>query len=256
MANTFDFRLDNRVALVTGGSSGIGQAIALGLAVSGAAVGVVDRDGEGLAATVDAIHAAGGRAVSTVADVTVDGDIDHAIESIEAQLGPLELAVNSAGIADAAPALDLDVERFERLYKVNVTGVFRSCQAEARVMATRRRGSILNLASISGIVSHREMTQVHYNSAKAAVAHMSRSLATEWAPLGIRVNSLAPGFTLTPMNRREEVASLIDTISALIPLGRFAEAKEMVGPAVFLLSDAASYCTGVDLVVDGGYTVL
>lgn len=250
------FALDGDVAIVTGGGSGIGRAIAVGLAKAGARVGVADASGDSAEQTAEAIRSAGGASVAMAVDVTTEDGMTHAVTEVEAQLGPLSLAVNSAGIANAGPALELTTEQFEQMYRVNVTGLFRSCQAEARAMLRTGRGSILNLASISGIVSHREMLQSHYNSAKAAVAHLTRSLATEWAPHAIRVNSLAPGFTLTPMNSREEVASMRADISGRIPLERFAEPEEMVGPAIFLLSGAASYCTGVDLVVDGGFTLL
>jgi len=250
------FALDGDVAVVTGGGSGIGRAVALGLSAAGARVGVVDTSYERAEQTAKAIRSVGGVSVAMMVDVTTEDGMTQAVDEIEAELGPLSLAVNSAGIANAVPALDLTTEQFEQMYRINVTGLFRSCQAEARAMLRTGRGSILNLASISGIVSHREMLQSHYNSAKAAVAQLSRSLATEWAPHSIRVNSLAPGFTLTPMNAREEVASMRANISSQIPLERFAEPEEMVGPAVFLLSGAASYCTGVSLVVDGGFTLL
>lgn len=250
------FSLRGDVAVVTGGGSGIGRAIALGLASAGARVGVADMSAESAIKTAGEIAGAGGIGLAIHTDVTSEGGIGHAVKVVERELGPLSLAVNSAGIANAVPALELTTEQFEQMYRINVTGLFRSCQAEARAMLRTGRGSILNLASISGIVSHREMLQSHYNSAKAAVAHLTRSLATEWATHGIRVNSLAPGFTLTPMNTREEVSSMRADISRHIPLERFAEPEEMVGPAVFLLSSAASYCTGVDLVVDGGFTLL
>ncbi len=250
------FSLKDEVAIVTGGGSGIGRAIGLGLAAAGARVGIADMSEESAIKTAGEITRAGGVSVAVRTDVTSEDGIGGAVAVVERELGPLSLAVNSAGIANAVPALDLTTEQFEQMYRINVTGVFRSCQAEARAMLRTGRGSILNLASISGMVSHREMLQVHYNSAKAAVAHLTRSLATEWAPHAIRVNSLAPGFTLTPMNTRDEVASMRADISRHIPLERFAEPEEMIGPAVFLLSNAASYCTGVDLVVDGGFTLL
>ncbi|WP_291049687.1 SDR family oxidoreductase [Herbiconiux sp.] len=249
------FRLDGSVALVTGAGSGIGRAIAIGLARAGAAVAAVDLTAERVAGTVAAIEQEGGRALAVAADVSTD-QISDAVDEAQRTLGPLEVAVNSAGIARAVPARDMTVEEFEAMYRINVTGVFRSCQAEARAMAARGGGSIVNLASISGIVSHRQMLQAHYNSSKAAVAHLTRSLATEWAADGIRVNALSPGFTLTPMNLRDEVASIRESVSHEIPLGRFAEPAELVGPAIFLLSEASSYCTGVNLVVDGGFTLL
>jgi len=250
------FSLDGDVAIVTGGGSGIGRSIAIGLAAQGARVGIADTSMEGAERTAEDIVRAGGASIAVHVDVTSENAMARAVASLEAELGELSLAVNSAGIANAMPALELTTEQFELMYRINVTGLFRSCQVEARAMLRTGRGSILNLASISGLVSHREMLQAHYNSAKAAVAHLTRSLATEWAPHAIRVNSLAPGFTLTPMNTREEVASLRADIAQRIPLERFADPEEMVGPAIFLLSDAASYCTGVDLVVDGGFTLL
>lgn len=250
------FSLTGDVAIVTGGGSGIGRAIALGLAAAGARVGIADASPDGAEQTAKSIRSAGGESIAIETDVTSENGMTDAVEHVEAALGGLSLAVNAAGIANAVPALELTTEQFEQMYRINVTGLFRSCQAEARAMLRTGRGSILNLASISGLVSHREIVQAHYNSAKAAVAHLTRSLATEWAPHSIRVNSLAPGFTLTPMNAREEVASIRADISSHIPLERFAEPEEMVGPAIFLLSGAASYCTGVDLVVDGGFTLL
>lgn len=249
------FRLDGGVALVTGAGSGIGRAIAIGLAEAGAAVAAVDLDVERVAETVESIERGGGRVHAIAADVTTD-QVSDAVDEAQRELGPLGLAVNSAGIARAVPARDMTVEQFETMYRVNVTGVFRSCQAEARAMASHGGGAIVNLASISGIVSHRQMLQAHYNSSKAAVAHLTRSLATEWAADGIRVNAISPGFTLTPMNLRDEVASIRESVSHDIPLGRFAEPEELVGPAIFLLAAAGSYCTGVNLVVDGGFTLL
>lgn len=249
------FRMDGRVALVTGAGSGIGQAIAIGLAEAGARVAAVDLTTERAAQTVAEIEGMGGTTIAIGADVATD-EIADAVDEAQRVLGPLDLAVNSAGIARAVAAREMTVEEFETMYRVNVTGVFRSCQAEARAMAAHHGGAIVNLASISGIVSHRQMLQSHYNSSKAAVAHLTRSLATEWASDGIRVNALSPGFTLTPMNLRDEVANIRESVSRDIPLGRFAEPRELVGPALFLLSDASSYCTGVNLVVDGGFTLL
>lgn len=251
-----DFRLDGQVALVTGAGSGIGQQVAVGIAASGASVALLDLSASGLAATSRAIAEQGGISATYEADVTQQGAVTHVVDDLERRLGQLSLAVNAAGIADAMPAHELAADRFRRLLEVNVTGLFQSCQAEGRAMLRRGIGSIVNIGSISGLVSHSEMKQVHYNSSKAAVAHLSRSLATEWADGGVRVNSLSPGFTLTPMNHRAEVAQMRDQISIKIPLGRFAETAEMVGPVLFLLSPASRYCTGTDLVVDGGYTAL
>lgn len=252
---SLSFRLDDGVAMVTGGASGIGSAIAIALAQMGSNVALVDLPASDASATLMAIEAEGRSAAFIPADVTSAEQMEAAVEAAESSLGPLTTAVNSAGIAQAVPAEEMTTEQFERLFRVNVTGVFLSCQAQARVMRRNGGGAIVNLASISGIVSHREMLQAHYNSSKAAVAHLSKSLATEWAQYGIRVNSISPGFTRTPMNDRAEVASILDeAVTRNTPLGRPADPSEMAGPALFLLSPAASFCTGTDLVVDGGFT--
>ena len=249
-----NFRLDDQVALVTGAASGIGRGVALGIAASGADVACVDLPGAALDAVVAEIEEAGRRALAVPADVTDPASLAEAVGRTEAELGPLSLAVNSAGIADAAPAEEMALAQWQRVVDVDYTGVFLSCQAQARVMLPRGRGSIVNVASMSGTIVNRGLLQAHYNSAKAAVAHLSRSLAMEWADRGVRVNALSPGYTATPMNTRPEVAEQVARFEADTPLGRMAEIDELVGPTVFLLSDAARFCTGVDLLVDGGFT--
>lgn len=248
------FRLDDRVALVTGAASGIGRGIALGLAASGADVACFDLAGPALDEVVDVINETGRHAVGVAGDVTDPDSLTAAVRQTEADLGPLLLAVNSAGIADAAPAEEMSLQQWQRVVDVDYTGVFLSCQAEARVMLPRGRGAIVNIASMSGSIVNRGLRQAHYNSAKAAVVHLSRSLAMEWADRGVRVNAISPGYTATPMNTRPEVADQVDRFEADTPLGRMARVDELVGPAIFLLSDAASFCTGVDLLVDGGFT--
>jgi NAD(P)-dependent dehydrogenase (short-subunit alcohol dehydrogenase family) len=249
-----DFRLDDRTALVTGAASGIGRRVAVGLAEVGANVACLDLPGPGLDEVVDEIEQRQRRAIALPADVTDAADLGVAVQRTEAELGPLTLAVNSAGIANAAPAEEMDLAQWQRVLDVNLTGVFLSCQAEARVMLGRRRGSIVNLASMSGSIVNRGLLQAHYNASKAAVAHLTRSLAMEWADRGVRLNAISPGYTATPMNRRPEVADQVRQFEADTPLGRMATVDELVGPTVFLLSDAASFCTGVDLLVDGGFT--
>jgi NAD(P)-dependent dehydrogenase (short-subunit alcohol dehydrogenase family) len=247
------FRLDDRVALVTGAASGIGREIALGLAESGADVGCVDLPGSDLEGIVADVVAAGRRAVAAPADVTDPDSVSAAVDAVEAELGPLRLAVNSAGIANAAPAEDMPLEQFKKVLDVNLNGVFLCCQAEGRALLRNGGGAVVNIASMSGVIVNRDLLQVHYNASKAAVIHLSKSLAMEWAGRGIRVNSISPGYTATPMNTRPEVAEQVKQFEADTPLGRMASPTELVGPAVFLLSEAASFCTGVDLIVDGGF---
>ncbi len=249
------FDLSGRVAMVTGAGSGIGQRIALGLAQCGADVALLDRrSDDGLTQTAGYIADTGRKSIKIAADVTSGAALAEAVARTQAELGPLRLAVNAAGIANANPCEDMDEEQYQTLMDINMKGVWLSCQAEARAMlAHGKGGSIVNIASMSGVIVNRGLNQVHYNASKAGVIHMSKSMAMEWVDRGIRVNSISPGYTATPMNTRPEMVHQTKEFEDQTPMQRMASVDEMVGPAVFLLSDAASYCTGVDLLVDGGF---
>lgn len=250
------FRLDGDVALLTGAGGGIGRSLALALSAAGAAVACVDAPGNsGLDAVVAEVTAAGGSAVALHADVTDAGSLSEAVTETERRLGPLSLGVNAAGITRTAPAEEMPAEQFEAVLRVNATGVFLSCQAEAIAMLRNGGGRIVNIASMSASIINKGLTQANYNSSKAAVKHLTKSLAAEWGTRGIRVNSVSPGVTLTPMNDRPDMRPLMESFAADSPLGRLAQPDEIAGPVVFLLSDAASYITGTDLLVDGGTTV-
>ena len=253
MTSAPNFRLDGQIALITGAGSGIGRAIALAVAASGADVACFDLPGPGLEQTTATVIELGRHAIAVPGDVTDAASLAAAVDQTQTDLGTLSLAVNSAGIANAAPAEEMAQAQWQQVIDIDYTGVFLSCQAEARAMLEHGRGAIVNIASMSGVIVNRGLRQAHYNSAKAAVIHLSKSLAMEWADRGIRVNSISPGYTATPMNTRPEVADQVRRFEADTPLGRMATVAEIAGPAVFLLSDAASFCTGIDLLVDGGF---
>ena len=249
------FSLKGDVAFITGAGSGIGQAIAIGMAKCGANLALFDlKVSEGLLETQKKVEETGQKAICLSGNVTVESDLVEAISKTEKEFGEITVAVNSAGIANANPAETMDLEQWKTMLDVDLTGVFLSCKAEASVMLKRGKGAIINIASMSGSIVNRGLTQAHYNSAKAGVIHLSKSLAMEWCKKGIRVNSISPGYTASPMNLRPEVAEQVKIFESETPIGRMASCDEMAGPAIFLASNAASFCTGIDLIVDGGFT--
>jgi NAD(P)-dependent dehydrogenase (short-subunit alcohol dehydrogenase family) len=249
------FDLTGQVGLVTGAGSGIGQRIAMGLAQCGADIALLDRrSDDGLAQTADFIAKTGRKSVQITSDVTSGEALAEAVAQTQADLGPLTLALNAAGIANANPCEDMEEEQYQTLMDINMKGIWLSCQAEARAMiAHGRGGSIVNIASMSGIIVNRGLSQVHYNASKAGVIHMSKSMAMEWVDKKIRVNTISPGYTATPMNTRPEMVHQTKEFESQTPMQRMAGVDEMVGPAVFLLSGASSFVTGTDLLVDGGF---
>jgi len=208
---------------------------------------------EGLKETQNKIRNLNKEIIISDGDVRESKDIREAITKTEKELGPIEVSFNSAGIANANPAEELSYEQWQNMFDINLSGIFFSCQEEAKVMMKRKKGSIINIASMSGTIVNRGLKQVHYNSSKAGVIHLTKSLAMEWIEYGIRVNSISPGYTKTPMNLRPEMADQIKVFENDTPIKRMAIPEEIIGPAIFLSSEASSFCTGIDLIVDGGF---
>jgi NAD(P)-dependent dehydrogenase (short-subunit alcohol dehydrogenase family) len=250
------FRLDGQRAFVTGGASGIGAALALARAEGGGDVAVLDIDVDAAEGVAGAIRDIGRNSVALRCDVTDEREVAVAVGEVVAKLGGLEIAINNAGICINEPAEAMSAQQWDRVMAVNLRGVFLCAQAAGQLMLKESRGGvILNTASMSASVINFPQPQCSYNASKAAVVHLTKSLASEWANAGIRVNSLSPGYTATPLTRRPELAELRREWMALTPMPRLAEVDDLTGPAVFLVSDAARFMTGHDLVVDGGYTV-
>ena len=250
------FRLDGRSALVTGAGSGIGQRLATGLAEYGADVSCVDLpgQGEGAATTVARIEPVGRRGGAGAAAVPAPAASAAPVGRHEAEFGGIDIAVNCAGVNHSGAAEDLDPQEWRRVLDVNLNGVFYSCQAQARRMLAAGRGSIVNIASMSATIVNRGLLQAHYNASKAGVKHLTSTLALEWARRGVRVNSLSPGYIMTPMISGPEWADKVTRFTDETPMERLGTPDDLVGPTVFLVSDAAAYLTGTDLLVEGGFT--
>jgi NAD(P)-dependent dehydrogenase (short-subunit alcohol dehydrogenase family) len=253
--NIVSFRLDGKVAVVTGGGSGIGRAIALAFAEAGAWVAVLDHDELKAVAVAREIVKLGQQSFAATADVSNEADVERAIASVTNEFGGLDILVNSAGAAIRKPSVELPLEDWDKVIAVNVTGTFLMSRSAARVMlAGKKGGSIVNIASIMGFSGGGLYPNISYQTSKGAVVNMTRALAVEWAKEGIRVNAIAPQWVNTPfIDGLREKPELIDRIKAMVPMGRLAEPEEIAGAAVFLASGASSMVTGHILAVDGGF---
>lgn len=246
------FRLDNRVALITGGNRGIGLAIAELFAEAGARVMVTSRsETPGLKAFL----AANPGAAWIKADVTDEDAPDAMVNATLDRFGRLDVLVNNAGIADNGNFHDFTDEQLKRIMDTNFTAPFRIARAAIRPMLAQGSGSIVNIGSISGYVANKPQLQVAYNSSKAAIHQMTTTMAFEYADRGIRVNALAPGYVISDMTAGGIANAEWNRIwTENTPMRRFGTPEEMAACALFLASDAASYVTGATLIADGGYT--
>jgi NAD(P)-dependent dehydrogenase (short-subunit alcohol dehydrogenase family) len=246
------FQLAGRTALITGGGSGLGRAISIGLAQAGASVAVADISLENAVETAKTIETQGGKAFPERLDVTKRSDVEAVITKLSEQWNSLDILVNSAGRAIRGTALDYKEEDWATIIGVNLTGTFFCCQAAGRQMASQRRGKIINLASIGGFIAY--PGSIAYLASKGGVVQLTKGFAVELAPYNVQVNAIAPSLFDTPM----VVSTRSDTESYRYfmdrtPLGRKGRPEEIVGAAIFLAADCSSMVTGHTLAVDGGY---
>lgn len=254
--------LSEKVALVTGGSRGLGAGFAKALAEAGAAVAVAARHQDAASAIARQLVSNKGVARAYAVDVRSRDQVCDMVAAVSAELGPIDILINSAGVSYHAPAADVAPTEWLDTFEVNLHGLWWCTQAVAsRMIEDGHRGSIINIGSISGLIVNRPFMQPAYNASKAAVHHLTRSLAAEWAPYGIRVNAVAPGFVRTEMTEAAEAefAGQADfrryTVED-VPMRRYARIEEIVPVVLYLASgECSSYVTGSIIVIDGGYTL-
>lgn len=243
------FDMNGKVAAVTGGARGIGRACADALQEMGCQIALLDILEDRV---IESAQEMGNGTIGVVCDVTNKDSVTAAFDSVKQELGHLDVLVTSAGLCIWAPAEDMTEDEWDKVVDINLKGLFLCCQAAGKIMIEQKSGSIINIASMSGSIVNRPQCQSNYNSSKAGVMQLTKSLACEWAQHNIRVNSISPGYTLSELTK--QFPQYFDGWMPYIPMGRMAAPEELVGAVVYLASEAASYTTGHDLVIDGGYT--
>jgi NAD(P)-dependent dehydrogenase (short-subunit alcohol dehydrogenase family) len=249
------FRLDGRTALVTGGGRGIGLASTQALAEAGAKVIIADMDLEIARAGQAEMQASGQAADIVHLDVTKPDDVRRVADAMNAKHGAVDIMVANAGIAlSGVPGENVEDERWLNVIDVNLNGVFWCCRDFGRHMLARQRGAIVTIGSMSGVIANKPQEQSYYNASKAAVHHLTRSLAAEWGSRGVRINAVAPTYIETPLTTAAAATPMLDTWLEMTPMKRMGQPSEIASVVLFLASDAASLLTGSIVLADGGYT--
>ena len=252
------FKLDGKTALVTGGAQGIGEAFCFALGEAGAKVAVVDINLAKAEETAQRLEAKGITAIAIKSDVTDPGEVDKMMKTIIDKWGELTIGVNNAGTSSWVDSTEQEFSDWRRILALNLDAVFLCARAEAKEMIKKGYGKIINTASMSGYVCNMPQHQAAYNTSKAGVLHLTRSLAVEWAPKNVMVNCISPGYTET-----ELIKNLLETPAGktvlpkwmdMTPMRRMAKTEELQGAIVYLASPASDFMTGSDIVIDGGYS--
>jgi len=248
------FSLQGKVAVVIGGTGVLCGEMAEGMARAGAAVAIVGRDATKAQARIDKITQDGGKAAFFACDATSKAALQQLLAEVIAKFGRVDILVNGAGVNSPTPFLDIPEEEFDRIFTVNLKGVLLACQVFGKHLVEQKSGSIINIGSASALTP---LSRVFtYSASKAAVHNLSKNLAREWATAGVRVNILVPGFFPAEQNRKILNPDRVASIMGKTPMKRFGEAHELIGATLLLASDAGSFITGTEMVVDGGFDAM
>ena len=246
--------LEGKVACITGGSYGIGLTLALGLAEAGVTIAILARDRSRIDEAADRIRAAGGKALALTGDVRSKAEMQAAADTVIKAFGRVDILINNAGVAGAAPSEDLDEGEWDRIVDINLKGTFLCCQSFGRHMLRQKSGKIVNVSSVAGLGAFPK--RAAYGSSKAAVVMLTKVLAVEWADRNVQVNAIAPGVIRTPLNEEMIAKGNLDlaAINRRTPMGRRGETADLLGAVAYLSSSAADFVTGAVLTIDGGWS--